>query len=163
MEKLSTGPIRFFRSIANPTTLRFDTGAAADTARPSIATVDPANGATGVATDAPVRVGFSERVSPTGVNTASFRLLHSATFAQISATVTLAPDGRSATLVPSSPLAGGTNYRVDLTTSEITDLAGQTLIPFASSFLHACKMVIDLRCRCLHPPLRSRMLKSGLF
>jgi len=124
-------------ALANPTTLRFDTGAAADTTRPSIATVDPANGATGVATDAPVRVGFSERVSPTGVNAASFRLLHSATFAQISATVTLAPDGRSATLMPSSPLSGGTNYRVDLTTSEITDLAGQTLIPFASTFTTA--------------------------
>src|SRR6185436_14141660 len=46
-------------------------------------------------------------------------------------------DGRSATLVPSSPLQGGTSYRVDLTTTEITDLAGQTLIPFASTFTTA--------------------------
>ncbi|HET8889245.1 MAG TPA: Ig-like domain-containing protein, partial [Candidatus Angelobacter sp.] len=120
------------RLIDNPGTFTFQTGAGTDTTRPSITTVSPLNGASGVPVNSVIEAQFSERINPLTVNGTDFTVTPSGGL-QIPGTIVVSSDGLSATFTPSAPLLPGTSYSV-FVSSSITDLTGQTLIPIFSSF-----------------------------
>ncbi|MFN7962562.1 MAG: Ig-like domain-containing protein [Thermoanaerobaculia bacterium] len=122
--------------VDNPRTVNFTTTNVGDLTRPSVSVVQPANGATGVATDAVIQISFSEPVAALTVSLSSFQLSHNATGALIPGSVTVAPDARSARFVPAGELEASTVYRLQAS-SEITDVAGQQLNFFASTFTTA--------------------------
>ncbi len=98
----------------------FTTGAAPDTTPPTVSSTNPANGATGVATNAAVTASFSEAVK--NVSATTFQLRAGAT--SVAGTVSLS--GTTATFTPSAPLAYSTTYTATLTTG-VTDLANNAL------------------------------------
>ncbi len=122
--------------LAAPRVTGFTTRAGADLIRPAVAEADPASNATGVATDARISLLFNDRVLPGTVTTSGFRLLHEATSRMVKGEMTVAADGRSATFIPTGGLEPSTRYQVQAN-SEITDLAGQTLSFFISTFTTA--------------------------
>jgi hypothetical protein len=98
---------------------------AGDTTPPTVLSVTPANGATGVAAGTNVTVNFSEPVAPASVTPA--------TFSVGSAAGTIVVTGSSATFTPSAPFAGGIAYAVSVAGAR--DTAGNAMAaPFASTF-----------------------------
>jgi len=98
---------------------------AGDTTPPTVLSVTPANGATGVAAGTNVTVIFSEPVAPASVTPA--------TFSVGSAAGTIVVTGSSATFTPSAPLAEGTAHAVGVAGAR--DTAGNAMAaPFASTF-----------------------------
>jgi acyl-coenzyme A thioesterase PaaI-like protein len=102
----------------------------ADTTPPTVSSVTPANGATGVAPGTNVSATFSEPIAPDSVTSTSFVLRDgngNAVNASVSAT------GSTATLQPSSNLQPSTTYTATLVSgaSGIKDQAGNEL---ASNF-----------------------------
>jgi hypothetical protein len=114
-------------------TSSFTTGTEADLLRPNVALVDPANGATAVETNALIRVQFSERIDPVSVNNGTIQVFPSSTGVPIAGTATASADGLSATFV-STGLLPSTSYQVRVNTSGVTDLAGNGINFFQSSF-----------------------------
>jgi hypothetical protein len=91
---------------------------------PIIVRTNPAKGRIDVALNQVVTVVFSEPVNPATVSAASIKLLRSGT--TIEGTVTVAPDGLSASLAPVALLDPNTVYQVEITT-QIRDLEGDPL------------------------------------
>jgi len=120
-------------TLAGTTNVGFTTAAGLDFQRPTAPTTVPTNGATNVSKTPTLTVNFSERVSARTVETSSFSLVQSSNSAPVACTIAVAPDLLSATLTPTAPLAGSTQYTFNAT-SGITDLAGNTLIGVAPSF-----------------------------
>jgi YD repeat-containing protein len=120
--------------LSNPDTSTFTTGTTSDTTQPSVVTVSPANGATGVPTNGLVQAQFSKRIDPLTVTSATFSVSESNTIPQIAApgTITVSSDGLTATFTPTVPLASGTSYTIQLA-SPIADLQGNTLASFGST------------------------------
>ncbi len=112
----------------NPASVRFRTGQTGDVARPQVTAVEPADAAVAIPLNARARVAFSEPVNPLTVTPATFFIENAQTGAPVAGTVAVAADGLSATFTPNTPLAPLTRYRVQ-TTSAITDLAGNSLLP----------------------------------
>jgi tetrahydromethanopterin S-methyltransferase subunit B len=100
----------------------FTTGAVADTTRPTVVLVNPANLATGVFLNQKIAATFSEAMDPATISTSSFTLMQGAT--PISGTVTYV--GLVATFDPDVNLAANTLYTATITTGA-TDLAGNAL------------------------------------
>jgi methionine-rich copper-binding protein CopC len=92
-----------------------------DTTPPTVASTNPASGATGVATNATVKVTFSESIQPA---TLSFNLTGPGN-TQVQATWTYDDSTRTATLTPGSALANSTVYAA--TVSGAKDLAGNAM------------------------------------
>ena len=109
------------------------TGTGADLTPPSVTTVSPANGATGVPTNSVILVQFSKRVDPLTVTTADFIVFPQATSISIPGTVAVSADGLSATFTPTSPLSPSTGYFIEAT-GNILDLEGQGLQSVFTSF-----------------------------
>ncbi|NNF54083.1 MAG: Ig-like domain-containing protein, partial [Acidimicrobiales bacterium] len=99
-------------------------------ADPTVTSVSPANGATGVSAATSVDVVFSEAMDASTVNTSTFTL--STGGSAIPATVSYDAGTTSATLDPDSSLAALTTY--DVSVQGATDSTGNTVVPFASSF-----------------------------
>ena len=112
--------------IANPDTINFTTGNAADIVRPTLLTVDPATGARGVPTNAVAQLVFSEPVNALTVTESTFYIDNGNTGIAVAGNVVIATDGRSATFTPDEPLTALASYRVRVL-SGITDLAGNSL------------------------------------
>ncbi|MGH9895072.1 MAG: Ig-like domain-containing protein, partial [bacterium] len=117
--------------IANPGSFSFQTGQAADTVRPTITSVEPANNSVDIPTNVKIQVTFSERVNPISVTESTFFLTDFNTGAMIPGSISVAPNRLSASFVPAA-LAGSTKYRV--TVSGVTDLTAQTASFFSSTF-----------------------------
>lgn len=101
-----------------------------DVTPPRVVAVAPADGALGVSSNTDVLVSFSEPVLASTVNGTSFAL----TRAGVPVPATLfRPSNSSARLVPSAVLDPLTVYSI-LVSAAITDLAGNPLEPFSSSF-----------------------------
>lgn len=96
----------------------------ADNTGPTVTTVDPDDGATGVGVTASVTVTFSEQVDPATVHDVSFTVDDGVS--DVSGDITVAADRFSATFVPDPALANGTMYTVTVTSS-VTDIAGNNL------------------------------------
>jgi large repetitive protein len=108
-----------------PATTTFTTGAGVDFSQPAALVVDPANGLTGVPTNAVIRVRFNKQVSGTSGNILLYPVVTGLNVI-VPGSVTLSSDGLTATFTPGSALQAETQYGVYLT-SGITDLVGQTL------------------------------------
>src|SRR6266849_982468 len=122
-------------ALSNPDSSTFTTGSVTDTTQPSVVTLSPAPGTTGVPTNALIQAQFSKRIDPLTVTSATFSVSESTNFIPIplAGTVTVSSDGLTATFTPSAPLASSTNFQVQLT-SPIADLEGNTLASFATTF-----------------------------
>ena len=94
-----------------------------DTIAPTVVAVTPPDAATGVAVGTAVTVQFSEPMNPATLTGGGFEL-RGPSNALVAATV--AYNGVTATLTPSTPLAPGTQYTARILTSA-TDAAGNAL------------------------------------
>ncbi len=100
-----------------------------DTTPPTVTTVVPANGATGVATNTTVAVTFSEVINTATVTAASFTVSGGAT-----GPITFSGGNTIATLTPSAPLSLNTTYTVTVTTA-VQDTSGNAMAAlFTSTF-----------------------------
>ena len=99
-----------------------------DTTPPTVSTVLPAIGATGVVTGATVRATFSEIMNATTITTSSVTL-RNATNQLVPAGVSYDSVTRTAVLTPSSPLASQTTYTATVKggASGVQDTAGNAL------------------------------------
>ena len=103
----------------------FTTGAGADVVATAPGASNPVNGATGVGTNAVIRVLFNERVNPVSVNPTTFTLYDNLLAIYRSGTVTVASDGRSAIFAPDQPMGPYTSHTWFL--NGATDLAAQPI------------------------------------
>ncbi|RJP75854.1 MAG: DUF3494 domain-containing protein [Desulfobacteraceae bacterium] len=108
--------------LANDYVWTFTTGAAPDTTAPTVSLTNPAEAATGVATNKKIAATFTEAMDPLTINTTTFTLYQGAT--PVSGTVDYA--GVTAVFTPASNLAPITTYTATISTGE-TDLAGNEL------------------------------------
>jgi len=118
-------------TLATPVITTFTTGVQADLLGPTVATVTPANGATGVARNAIVEVHFNEPIDRNRVDSSGFRLLN-ASFQPVAGTIAVAVDALSATFTPAATLTASSLYRVQV--FNVTDLVGNAVQSFSSSF-----------------------------
>ena len=112
--------------LANPGSFDFTTGTAGDLTAPRVSATDPADGTRGVATDTRITVFFDQPIDPLTV-TSSTLFVQTGSQLQVAGLVTVAPDFRSATLVPDSPLMSQTEYEL-VVSSGVEDLAGNALV-----------------------------------
>jgi hypothetical protein len=106
---------------------------------PSVQSVSPANGATGVNVNTQVTVTFSEAMDASTINSNTVQLLQPGIeeTTVVPATVSYNSSTMVATLVPTDPLSGSTNYTVTVEggANGVQDANGQTLASnFTSSF-----------------------------
>jgi len=102
-----------------------------DTTPPTVTSVNPAAGTTGVATGTTVKATFSEPVQAATITTSTFTLATAG--ATVPATVAYDSASQTATLTPSAALAASTTYTAKV--SGVKDIAGNTMTaPFTWSF-----------------------------
>ncbi|HEY4308987.1 MAG TPA: Ig-like domain-containing protein [Pirellulales bacterium] len=108
----------------------FTTVAAAppDTTPPTVTAVTPLGASTGVSTSAVVTVTFSEPLNPASVTSSTLQL-RDPNNNLVAATVSYNAANNTATLTPTSPLAGSTLYMLTIVggSSGVKDLAGNAL------------------------------------
>src|SRR5258708_26827749 len=116
-----------------PVTTSFSTGTEADLIRPSVTATDPASNAAGVATNAVLRLQFSERVNVLTVNSGTVQVTRTADGVVIPGTLVAAADGLSASWT--GALAGATQYRLNWKTHQaILGLAGNVIVQTSITF-----------------------------
>jgi hypothetical protein len=117
-------------SMTSNYTWSFTTGTGSDTTPPTVSSTIPANGATDVAINSPVRVAFSEAMDAATITTSTFKVDTGGN--NISGSVSYS--GTTATFTPSSNLDRSTTYTVMITTG-VKDLAGNAMVTdYHSSF-----------------------------
>ena len=106
----------------------FTTAAPADVTAPTVTSVAPVNGATGVAVSTTVSAIFSETLNASTISSSTFQLRNAAN-ALITATVTYNASTNTAILTPSAPLAYSTVYTATITggAAGVKDAAGNAL------------------------------------
>ena len=106
----------------------FTTGTASDTTAPTVSSVNPANGAAGVATNATVAVTFNEPMNPSTSSSSTIVLRRTTDNTPIPSRVSYNTSTRVASLTPASALAASTNYTVQVlggaTDPRVKNLAG---------------------------------------
>src|SRR5262249_9803735 len=107
-----------------------------DTTPPTVASVTPPAGATGVATTSAVTATFSDAMNPATISSTTFQL-RDGVGNLVAATVTPGSPSTTATLTPSSALAASTTYTATITTG-VKDVAGNAMAsPYSWSFTTA--------------------------
>ena len=104
----------------------FTTAAAGDTTPPSVTTISPASGATGVSLATTVTATFNEAMDPATISSATFELRNTSTSALVAAGVSFNAGTNVATLTPGAALAGSTTYTATVTTGA-KDVAGNAM------------------------------------
>jgi len=106
-----------------------------DTTAPTVLSVSPTNGATGINPNTQVTVLFSEAMDPATVNGSTFTLRDSANNL-VAANVSYNSLAFTATLIPGVPLSAQKSYTVSVAggASGIKDLAGNPVATFSSAF-----------------------------
>ncbi len=94
-----------------PGSFTFTTGSGTDTAQ-NYTGSDIANGLTNVGTNVAPMVTFSKPINPLDINTSNLLMYNYDSGKYINGTVTVAPNGLSATFTPSFPLLPNTYYRL---------------------------------------------------
>jgi hypothetical protein len=115
----------------------------ADTTPPTVASMTPASGASGVSAATAVTATFSEPISAATLTTSTFVLRNPAN-AVVTATVSYNASTRVGTLAPSAPLAASTTYTATITggSAGVKDMAGNALASqFVRSFTTASAAV----------------------
>ncbi|HEX4955079.1 MAG TPA: Ig-like domain-containing protein [Thermoanaerobaculia bacterium] len=120
-------------SLVGSLSTTFTTETGADLIAPAVSSIDPANGATGVARNAPVVLTFSERIDPNTITPASLTVTINATGAVVPGTIAVTSDVRRVTWTPAGLLPVSTVLRVQAN-NDITDLAAQRLSFFTATF-----------------------------
>jgi hypothetical protein len=110
-------------AMAAAKTWGFTTGATADTTAPTVSSVIPLTGASGVSIGSNLSAVFSEPMDLSTVNTTTFTLKQGTT--DVAGTVTT-PSTTTATFNPTSNLANSTVYTATIATG-VKDLAGNAL------------------------------------
>lgn len=127
-----TGGITGVKDLAgNPLASNYEwnwtTGAAADSAQPSVTVVNPIDTATVVAVNSPVKATFDEAMDHMTITTASFTVNESlAPFDAVVGTVSYNPQTSVATFTPNSNLAISTAYTATVTVAA-KDISGNVL------------------------------------
>ena len=123
-------PNSTFRSFNYWVDVVFTTSTSLDTTPPALTLTSPANDATSVSTSTAVTALFSEPLDAATVSGATFELRNSSN-ALVAASVSYNTTTRTATLTPSSALAGSTTYTVTVkggaADPRVKDLAGNAL------------------------------------
>ena len=101
-------------------------GGATDTTAPTVASVYPANGTTGVVVSTTVSATFSEAMASATLDTTTFTLETTSGSTAVSGTVSYDSTSDVATFTPDSVLSNNTQYTATVTTS-VTDAAGNAL------------------------------------
>jgi hypothetical protein len=120
--------------LLGPVSWSFTTAAAPDTTPPSVASVYPLDGATGVDVDVYVTAAFSEGVVPATLDASTFQV-RGPGGAPVAGSVEAGgyPSASVVSFLPAAPLAHVTTYTI-AATAGVTDLAGNPLVPYSSSF-----------------------------
>lgn len=120
--------------LLSPSSFSFTTAAVTppDTTPPTVSSVNPTNGATGVSLSVDPVVVMSEAVQSSTVTTANVQLLDPNS-AAVATTVSLAVDNETITITPTVSLSQGSTYTIKV--SGIKDLAGNVMSStFTSTF-----------------------------
>jgi hypothetical protein len=114
-------------ALAGNATSSFTTAAAADVTPPTITTVNPASGATNVATSVTPTVTFSETMTASTINSTTITLMDGST--TVAASVAYNAANNTATLTPSSALSNSKTYSLVVKggASGVKDAAGNAL------------------------------------
>jgi len=108
----------------------FNTVGPADNTPPTVTSTVPANGATGVAMGSTVSITFSEALDPATVSSGTVSLVGPGSSA-VAGTVSYNAATRTATFIPTNPLAASTSYTATIrgggTDPRIKDAAGNAL------------------------------------
>lgn len=120
-------------SMAASVSSSFMTGTGADLTPPTVVSVSPASGATGVLTSAVIQVQFSNRIDPLTVTSTTFVVYPTSTGQPIAGAIVVSTDGLTATFTPTVALAASTSYSISPTIG-IMDLVGQPLSSSVSRF-----------------------------
>ncbi len=118
----------------------FLTGTTTDVTGPTVLSVSPPTGSTGIAVNAPVWVHFSEPLDPTSVPSSAISLNGGA----VAGTVAFGagPDYTTLVFTPTANLAISTNYAVSV--AGVSDTSGNPMAPFAgSSFQTSASVSVD--------------------
>ena len=115
--------------VSGTTTTSFTTGSSYDYTLPTISSTVPANGAANVSVNGPFSITFSKAMNPTLFPPSASGVLYLQTHntdTVVPATVTMSSDDRTATIVPTAPLAPSTIYDMELYTGPgyAYDIAG---------------------------------------
>lgn len=127
-------------AMASPFTSTFTTAGTGDVTAPTVTAVSPSAGASEVATSSTVVVTFSEPIDAATLGGSTFTVTGPS--GAVAGGISYNSGPRTATFTPSSALAAGASYNVALT-SGITDLAGNPLVAFGSTFNTASAIVVD--------------------
>ena len=106
--------------------------------RPSVTTVRPSNGATGVLRDTSVTAevdlpNVGAGIDPATLTASTVRLVRASDGAPVAANRNTTGGGDAIILQPTAPLASNTRYSFEVT-SGLRDLSGAPFLPFDSSF-----------------------------
>jgi len=123
-------------AMASPYTANFTTSTTGINLNPpTVVSVTPANGATGVSASVAPSVVFSAAMDPLNFDPSLVYgvIENNSNSVVIPAAVTFSSDGKTVTFTPTSALTSGTTYRVYITYYYITDVAGNRLSNTTSS------------------------------
>ena len=111
--------------LVGPITVTFTAGTSIDLAGPSVTALNPADGATNVATGTAIQVAFDERLNVLSAGSGAAVLRVWATNEVVPAAISFSSDLRTLVVTPAAPLAASTIYQVVV--NYVTDLAGNGL------------------------------------
>jgi len=118
--------------LAAPIASSFGTGTGIDNFQPSLVSVSPQNGATGVPLNARVTIRFSEPINPLTIFSTTFNVTGGPFGFGVPNVTTIAPDLLSVTLTPTQLLLPNTAYSVNVSSGTsnpvVRDLAGNALL-----------------------------------
>ena len=104
----------------------FQTGAAPDTASPTVTLTDPLDGEIDVALNQPIKVTFSESVDPDTIDDQTFKVAKNTGGELALGTVTYDAITRTATFIPTANFVASIIYKATIASS-VKDLAGNSL------------------------------------
>ncbi len=112
-------------SASSPLTLTVNT-TPVDNTPPTVSSVVPASGATGVSSSTNVTATFSEAMKASSISRSTFKLYRAGTTTAVGATVSYSSTAHKATLNPTNNLKARTRYKAVVTTG-VQDVAGNHL------------------------------------
>ena len=112
----------------------FTVGSAADTTAPTVTSITPPSGATGVGRNATIAITFSKSVNPASVQQANAVQLFNGDTNLGTSGITFSANNRTITFTTTAPAAQTITI---VLTSLITDLSGNSLQPFQSQYTTA--------------------------
>ncbi len=101
-----------------------------DTSAPTVTSVSPSDGATGIAVTFPVTATFSEAMDPASLSTNTFTLIKQGTTTPVAAVISYNTATRVATLVPGASLETAVSYTATIKggATGVKDVAGNPII-----------------------------------